>query len=154
MREQRTALTQALHILSRRDHSEAELHRKLSLKGYGTDEQAEALARLRQLGYVDDRRFARSFAESALRNGKGFGFRLRVELQRRGIAEAVIEETLAALAGEYEEQTLLAQLLERKFRDFDPQRADERQKRRIIGYFQRRGFPLATIVRVFSKEGV
>jgi regulatory protein len=154
MPEQRTALVQALHILSRRDHSEAELRRKLTGKGFSDDDQDEALARLHELGYVNDQRFARCFAESAIRNGKGFGFRLRMELVRRGIAESVINETLAALADDYDELTTLRELLARKFRDFDPSRADERRKRRVIGYFQRRGFSLASIVRLFSDEGV
>ncbi|HOP41845.1 MAG TPA: RecX family transcriptional regulator [Geobacteraceae bacterium] len=37
----------------------------------------------------------------------------------------------------------------RKFEGFVPQQADERKKRRVISYFQRRGFSLAAIVRVF-----
>jgi regulatory protein len=41
----------------------------------------------------------------------------------------------------------------RKFEGFDPQRADERQKRRVISYFQRRGFSIAAILRVFRDRG-
>lgn len=149
MPEKRSALVLALNILSRRDHSEAELRRKLSIKGFPTETLDETMARLRSSGYLDDRRFAHGFAESAIRNGRGYGFRLRLELARRGVPEGIIEETLATLGAEYDEIATLAELMARKFEGFVPHQADERTKRRVISYFQRRGFSLAAIVRVF-----
>lgn len=107
------------------------------------------MTRLRNAGYLDDRRFAHSFADAAIRNGRGYGFRLRMDLSRRGIQDEIIEDTLATLGTEYDEIATLSELMVRKFKGFDPQRADERQKRRVISYFQRRGFSLAAIVRVF-----
>jgi regulatory protein len=149
MPEARPLLALALNLLSRRDHSEAELRRKLSPKGFSAEELDTVMTRLMDAGYLDDRRFARSFAESAIRNGRGYGFRLRMDLSRRGIQDEIIEDTLATLGTEYDEIATLSELMVRKFKGFDPQRADERQKRRVISYFQRRGFSLAAIVRVF-----
>jgi regulatory protein len=149
MPEARPLLALALNLLSRRDHSEAELRRKLSPKGFSAEELDTVMTRLRNAGYLDDRRFAHSFAEAAIRNGRGYGFRLRMDLSRRGIQDEIIEDTLATLGTEYDEIATLSELMVRKFKGFDPQRADERQKRRVISYFQRRGFSLAAIVRVF-----
>ncbi|MGA7829323.1 MAG: regulatory protein RecX [Geobacteraceae bacterium] len=153
MPEARTPLSLALNLLSRRDHSEAELRRKLAPKGFSAEELDEVMARLKNAGYLDDRRFAHGFAESALRNGRGYGFRLRMELSRRGIAEEIVEDTLTALGAEYEEVATLSELMARKFEGFDPHQADDRQKRRVISYFQRRGFSLAAIIRVFHDRG-
>jgi len=152
MPEARPPLALALNLLSRRDHSEAELRRKLAPKGFPAEELDTAMTRLRDAGYLNDRRFARSFAEAAIRNGRGYGFRLRLELSRRGIPDEIIEDTLASLGAEYEEIATLSELMARKFEGFDPQRADERQKRRVISYFQRRGYSLAAIVRVFRDK--
>jgi regulatory protein len=149
MPEARTPLALALNLLSRRDHSEAELRRKLAPKGFPAEDMDTAMSRLRDAGYLNDRRFAHSFAEASIRNGRGYGFRLRLELSRRGIPEEIIEETLASLGAEYEEIATLSELMARKFEGFDPHQADARQKRRVISYFQRRGFSLAAIVRVF-----
>lgn len=149
MPEKRSALALAANILSRRDHSEAELRRKLSAKGFPEETLDETMARLKSAGYLDDRRFAHGFAESAIRNGRGYGFRLRLELSRRGVAEEIIEDTLATMGAEYDEIATLAELMARKFEGFVPRQADERTKRRVISYFQRRGFSLAAIVRVF-----
>ena len=69
------------------------------------------------------------------------------------LPDEIIEDILAALGDEYDEMTTLSELMARKFEGFDPQQAEERQKRRVISYFQRRGFSLAAIVRVFRDRG-
>jgi regulatory protein len=154
MDEKKSAFGIALKALSRRDHSEAEIRRKLVTKYFSPDIIDEVVAGLLKAGYLNDARFARTFADCAIRNGRGYGFRIRVDLLRRGIAEDLIQEALGTLGAEYEESATLAELLARKFPDFDPRGADDRQKRRVLGYFQRRGFSLAAIVRVLrDREG-
>ena len=154
MDEKKSAFGIALNALSRRDHSEAEIRRKLVTKYFSPDTIDEVVAGLLKAGYLNDARFARTFAECAIRNGRGYGFRIRVDLLRRGIAEDLILEVLGTLGTEYEESATLAELLARKFPDFDPRGADDRQKRRVLGYFQRRGFSLAAIVLVLrDREG-
>lgn len=148
------ALGIALAMLSRRDHSETEVRRRLAAKCFSDEVIDGVVARLGEAGYLDDRRFARVFAESAIRNGRGYGFRLRHDLSRRGVDEATIADALDELGAEYAELSVLAGLMARKFADFDPQTADERRKRRVIGYFQRRGFSLAAIAQVMrDREG-
>ena len=145
MEEAGKALTSALRSLTRRDHSEAELCRKLRDKGFAEADIEAAIARLKRMGYLDDRRFAERWAESAIRNGRGYGPRLRLELRRRGVADSLIEEVLKRLEVDYSELETLISIVERKFARFDPASADDREKRRIIGYLQRRGFSLTTI---------
>jgi regulatory protein len=148
MDETKSAFGIALKALSRRDHSEAEIRRKLLAKNFSPDTINEVVAGLLDAGYLNDARFARAFGESAIRNGRGYGFRIRLDLTRRGIAEDIISESLGRLAAEYEESATLTELLAKKFPQFDPHGADGRQRRRVVGYFQRRGFSLAAIVRI------
>jgi regulatory protein len=140
-----TAFDCALRLLSLRDHAEAELRRKLREKGYQEGVE-ESIVRLKELRYLDDARFARSFAESSLRNGRGFGVRLKMELSRRGVAEPVIRQALAELDEEYGEQAVLAQTIERRFGSFDAQTATDKEKRKVISYLQRKGFTLSAIL--------
>jgi regulatory protein len=151
MDEARRALGIALNMLSRRDHSEAEVRRRLAAKGFSHDTGDEVIAGLREVGYLNDRRFARAYAESAIRNGRGYGFRLRLDLSRRGIDEEIIADAMDEVGAEYDEITTLTGLMARKFAGFDPRQADDRLKRRVVGYFQRRGFSLAAIVRVMRE---
>ncbi len=145
-------LAVALRILTRRDHSEAELRRKLQERGFDDSEADAALLKMRGLGYLDDRRFARQWAESAIRNGRGFGPRIRLELLRRGVAEAIIGEVLAFLNGDYQERQVLETLVARKFGTFDYRRSEEREKRRVVAYLQRRGFSLSLILDVLHEH--
>jgi regulatory protein len=136
----------SLRVLALREHSEAELRRKLKEKGYDEEGIEESVARLKELGYLDDARFAKSFAESSIRNGRGYGVRLKLELARRGVAEATIRETLAELFQEYGEQEVLSRLIGRRFSGFDPALASDKEKRRVVGYLQRKGFSLSAIL--------
>ena len=140
----------SLRVLSLRDHSEAELRRKLKEKGYEQQQIEESIARLRDLGYLDDARFARLFASSAMRNGRGYGVRLKQELARRGVAKEIASEVLAELGEEFSESELLAQMIARRFSGFDPALATEKERRRVVGYLQRKGFSLSAIFAMFK----
>ena len=136
-----------LRVLALRDHSEAELRRKLAAKGYQEEDVEMSVARLKELGYLDDLRFARSFASSALRNGRGYGSRLKLELSRRGVARAIVSEVLGELSQEFSEAELLGEMMARRYAGFDPATATDKEKRRIVGYLQRKGFSLSAIFR-------
>jgi regulatory protein len=133
-------------VLALRDHSEAELRRKLKQKGHDDEGIEATLARLRELGYLDDARFARVFAESSIRNGRGYGARLKLELARRGVAGGIIQETLAELSEEYGETEVLSQTIARRYPGFDPASASDKEKRKVVGYLQRKGFSLSAIL--------
>jgi regulatory protein len=139
----------ALKALGRRDHSEAELRRKLNDRGISAGVADELVESLKRSGYLDDRRFALRWAESAVRNGKGYGFRLRFELSRRGIADDLASEIAERIGAEYDEAESIRSLVARKFSGFVPRSADDRQKRRVVSYLQRRGFGLPVILQVF-----
>jgi len=143
------ALACALRILTRRDCSTAELARKLRDRGIADPLVGEVVARLQGAGYLDDRRFARAWAESAVENGRGYGPRLRLELARRGVPAEIVAEVLAVVAVEHDEEATLAALLARKFAGFKPAAASDREKRRVLHYLQRRGFSSSAIFQAF-----
>ena len=153
MEEFRRGVDTAVRILARRDHSEAELARKLAARGIAPATVAAVLARLRELGYLDDRRFALRFAEYAVTTGKGYGPRLRFELQRRGIAAEIVAEVGERIGASHSEADALAGVVTARFSRFDPATADDREKRRIMQFLQRRGFSVGAIMRLL-REGV
>ncbi len=86
-----SAFDKAADLLSRRDHFPAELEAKLRRRGYAPGEIAAALARCRELGWLDEERVARRFAEvRAVQRGWG-PRRLRAELERRGAPRELAE---------------------------------------------------------------
>jgi regulatory protein len=150
--EGKRALAAALRILTRRDMSSAELSRRVTGRGFTEALAGETVARLQEMGYLDDRRFARQWAESAIRNGRGYGPRLRLDLARQRVPDEIAAEVLASLAAEYDETDTLATLLARKFTGFNPSSATDREKRRVVQYLQRRGFSIAAIFEAFRKK--
>src|SRR5215510_10408946 len=64
------AMQVALRLLSLRGRSRRELKLALARKGFAEPQQEAVLARLGELGYVDDVRFARDRASALLRGGK------------------------------------------------------------------------------------
>jgi regulatory protein len=109
-------LTAALRLLARRPYSVAELRRALERKYPQTGKVPEAIARLRELGYLDDRKFAEQYAYSLAQN-RGFGpNRLRRELKAKLVDYKEIEPALERVYQETPARSLLEQALAKKLR--------------------------------------
>ena len=79
-----SCMEKAVDLLSRRPHFRRQLEQKLSSRGFSSDEVETTLARLEELGYLDDVACARGFVTQRLRRGPLGRRRLRAELSRRG----------------------------------------------------------------------
>jgi regulatory protein len=92
------ALDLGLRLLGRRAHSRLELRRKLRLRGYDEQVVEGALARLAEMGYLDDQEFARGLVRrrSALRGPLA----LSAELASKGIDRAQVEVALGTFDAE------------------------------------------------------
>lgn len=152
MEDDRKALDCAIGFLTRRDHGIAELERKLGARGFSVPVVAEVIGRLTSSGYLDDRRFAGQWAEWAVRNGKGYGPRLSLELARRGVPKEIIAEVLADIQAGHGEEATLATLAARKFAGFDFGTASDRERRRVVNYLVRRGFSTGIILEYFRNK--
>jgi regulatory protein len=88
-------LDAALRFLEARQRSASEIRARLVLHGYRPDLVEGAIARLTELGMVDDAAFARAWVESRDRARPRGERALRQELARKGIDRSVAEDTLA-----------------------------------------------------------
>jgi regulatory protein len=87
-------LDAGLRLLARRAHSRAELRQKLARRGYEEDEVGTALARLADMGYLDDAAFARGLVRrrSATRGSLAVSAELAAKgIDRQGTAEALAD---------------------------------------------------------------
>ena len=134
----------ALRHLARRDHSRAELARKLAPHGETAEIEA-VIERMRELGLQSDERYAEAFVRSkATRFGAA---RLRNELARRGIDRDRIDEALAGECVESEAERARAVLRGR----FSSPPADAREWARQARFLQTRGFA-PELIRKLLKE--
>lgn len=83
----------ALDLLARREHSYAEMLRKLRQRSASVDMAEVELDRLQEEGLLSDERFCEAYVR--FRSQRGYGpQRLREELRQRGVAESLIEREL------------------------------------------------------------
>lgn len=132
-----------LRLLSRRDHSQEELRRKLSRRGHEEPAIAEAMRKIHNAYCLDDQKFARSYVR--MRSKTRGPLAIAGELAARGVDRAATEAALAEFgaAEQLQAATILANRLYGRVRED----LDYRQMLDKIGTkLARRGFP-STIVR-------
>jgi regulatory protein len=109
-------LTAALRMLARRPYSVAEMRRALEKKYPDSSQVPKAIARLRELHYLDDKKFAEHYASSLVRNRAYGRYRIRRELKAKLVDYRQIEPALQQAFGETSERELLEQALAKKLR--------------------------------------
>lgn len=125
----------ALDLLSRREHSLAELREKLAAREFPAEEIDATLERLAREGLASDTRFAEAFIAAHARKGQG-PVRIRAELQRRGVAADIIAGHLEAAGHDWAE--MARDVRRRRFGATPP--ADFRERARQARFLEYRGF--------------
>ena len=143
----------ALLLLTGRDHSEAELASKLRRRQFSPPAIEETIHRCRELGYLDDRRYALAKARSLMTQGRAVGHSLAADLRRRGIDPELAAAAMETVAEEIPQEDLLEKFFFRRFSGFDFENADSRERSRVVNYLLRRGFPLEGVLQFMSKKG-
>ncbi len=135
----------AVRLLALHDRSEHEIRARLAAAGAGAATINATVRRLKQLHYLDDRRFAQSVTEQALRRGYGSDY-VRAQLAVKGVADTLIE---AAVAASFGDETALARRALAHRYPTEPQRPAERA--RAARFLLRRGFPEAVVFAILEE---
>jgi regulatory protein len=143
----------ALRVLGGRAHSTGELREKLRRKAEHAADVDPTIARLKEYGYLNDRKFAESFAAARLEN-EGLGkTRVLADLSRRQVAPAVAQQTVGKVYQDVNEQALAEDFVRRKFRMASKENLFQDQKQMAQAYrrLMRAGFRSATAIQVLKK---
>ena len=145
--EGHSAYVCALRYLSHRMRSRKEIDRYLcERRGFARETTASVVKRLTQERYLDDKEFARLFVESRIRSRPRSRALLRHELSQKGIDDDVIVAVLEKVDDAY----LAWRSIEGKLKQWvELDRADF--KKRIVGFLQRRGFPLSIALDTYHR---
>ena len=125
----KTSIDKALALLAARARTAIELERALQRAGYDERERKSALARMKELGYIDDREVARTRARARVERGDSPRLAAR-KLQAQGVAAAEARGAASEAAEGAGEDELAARALRKRLRGRQP--ADEREKRRHL----------------------
>ena len=126
-----------MRLLSHREHTRAELRRKLLARAWSADDIDVALQRLAEQGMQSDERFTEQYVR--LRTEKGYGpARISAELRERGVNGALVDAWLQA--GDSQWRDRMEQLVLKKYGQ-PPAKDNQREIARCGRFLAQRGFP-------------
>jgi regulatory protein len=136
----------ALRYLDYRPRSQSELKQRLARRGFDGDIIEATLARLKELGLVDDLAFARFWQENRQVFSPRSRWLVRRELKAKGIADEVIERVTVDVDDEDSAyQAALTKARSLSLADY------EGFRKRLGEYLKRRGFGYGVIKNTLKK---
>lgn len=139
----------AVRVLSGRAVSSGELRVKLRDRAAEPGLVDAVISRLKNIGFLDDARFAESYA-AARRDNQGLGrFRVAQDLKKRRVAPAVADKAAAEAYSEVDERDMARQFVDRKFRGKDM--SDEKTLASAYRRLRTAGFGSGTAISVLKE---
>jgi regulatory protein len=140
-------MTRALKLLSYKPRSVAEMRARLNEKEWADAQVVEQIiARLVELGYLDDEQFAARYADARLTVKPLGRTRLRRDLQRRKVSTQVVEQALEQAYEEHSEEELIARAIAKRTR-LKGAPATREETKKLFDYLIRRGFSYDLVMR-------
>ncbi len=143
--------TAAYRLIGRRDHSSAEIKRKLLKKGFDIKLINELLSELTNKDYLNDYNFAQKYSEEAITKKKSGIIKVRNDLIKRGVSNETIEDVLNNI----DENTLIEnarELLNKKikssaFINTEP----HKKKQKLFSYLKSKGYSSELIMKLLNE---
>ena len=141
---QRT-FNRAVKLLSIKPRSEAELRERL-LRGKNANAAVveTVIARLREYGYVNDERFAYSYASLKVKQRPIGRRRLQRDLKLKKVAGSVADEALELVYAETPEEQLLDAAIEKRIR-LRGRPSNRLEAKSLFDHLLRQGFPFELV---------
>lgn len=139
----------ALRLLEYRERSEQEIEERMARKNYDERLIKSTIKSLKNHNLLNDRRFARMWAESCLRRSYG-RWKVQSDLNKKGIDEEIVEEVLRESYSKVDEVQVALALIQKKW----PFLKEEKNTllRRVSDFLKRRGFPFEVIAEVIRQQ--
>ena len=147
--QQKEVRKKALKLLEHMDRTEKGLYDRLLRAGFSEALAADAVAYVKDYGYVNDARYATNYIMYRIHDKSHQ--KIFQELQQKGIDRQTIQSAWdeAAELEMPDERKLLRQMVEKKYAPGSS--LDEREMRRLYGYLARRGFRSGDIFSVLEE---
>ena len=141
----------ALHLLSYRMRSKAELSQRLLQKKFGVNQVASVIDELEKKGYLNDREFAAVFVRDRVKNKKLGPVAVRNEIVRHQISPEILEETMEDIYQEFPQEVLISSIIEKRSNKIKDKTVKERK--RLIDHLKRKGYLWSAIQPIMAVSG-
>jgi len=133
-KNKKTALVQAVELLSKRAHSKKSLEDKLKIRGYEETEITMAIARLTELGYLNDEELCQRQFQRYLTESKYSAKYICCKLLQKGFSNTLVKSCKSFSSNEREAAAALKNL-ELKFK-----KTVEPEPFKLMKYLYTKGF--------------
>jgi regulatory protein len=143
----------AVKKLAKRSASVGELRRSLLMRAIDRNDVEAVVNRLKEYGYLNDARFAESFASARLEN-EGLGqSRVLRDLRQHQVAPDLAQRTVSRIYAEKDELALIERYVRRKYRSADREGLFANEKEMASAYRRliRAGFTPGNSIRVLKR---
>ncbi len=143
----------AVRSLARRAQSSAELRGKLRERAVEPGDIDGVIGRLREYGYIDDKRFAEQFATARLENQRFGRARTLNDLRGRRVIGSIVEAAVENAYKDTDEVKLVQDYIRRKFRNAPREHLFESDKDLAAAYRRllRAGFRSGIVIPVLKR---
>lgn len=140
------AKRKALSLLADMDRTEQQLRMKLKQKSYSDEVIEQALAYVKSFGYVNDKNYAERYilGKQKMKSRR----EIYAALCERGIDRDIVQQCLDTCYEEYDEVETIRLLATKK--NYSNEGSSDVEKRKIYGYFLRKGFQNEDIRQVIQ----
>ena len=144
-----SAYIDGLKMLGRRELSEQQVRQRLARREYEQDEIDEAIARLREERAINDQRVAEAIARTETGIRKRGKVRVRMQLERAGIAKDTAKQAIDSVFGAIDDEALLESSLRKRLRGRQTI-ADDREFARLFRYLIGQGFESDRVMKALK----
>ncbi len=153
--KRRRTFERAVKLIAAKSRSVEELRERLLESKYANKSDVEAvIARLREYGYLDDQRFAFSYASLKVKQRPIGRRRLERDLKFKKVDSTVADEALELVYAETPEEELIDRAIEKRVR-LRGKPKNRLEAKSLFDYLLRQGFPFELVsdkVRSISRD--
>ena len=146
-----SAYVDGLKLLARRELSEQQIRQRLGRKGHDEAAVEAAVERLRAERAIDDARVAEAIARTESNVKRRGRQRVRLQIERAGIAKGVAKHAVDEVYGAIDEDALLESALAKRLRGRETI-ADDREFQRLYRYLVGQGFDADRVLRALERR--
>lgn len=141
----------ALNYLSYKPRTTSEVQRRLERDDYRPAVIEEVIAYLEEQEYLDDRTYARLFAEERF-TGKGYGpYRVQQDLRKRGISQETIDWAIGEVFDSASVHREALRQAEKRWPKLAYEENPRRRAKKLYDFLARRGYPFEVVRNVVDR---
>lgn len=144
-----TLLEKLERYCSYQDRCSSDVELKMAGWKLPPSEKEKLIRKLTEEGFIDDQRFARSFARGKFRVNNWGRIRIRFELKAKRIPESLIREALQEI-GEEEYEAAIRALINKKSGEINPEKTLNKREK-IINFVVGKGFEIDQVLRIIQE---